>query len=103
MQRSLFILLTIISIHLLASISMAGNGTESLPGVSQVIGRTENHNQNENNMDLLRKRVDELEKRVEKLEEKSKPGVKPVSSNSEIKAHILDFKKKIKDFWDKNV
>lgn len=79
MQRTLFLLVTIISIHLLASLSMAKNGNNSILRIGKIFSGTESSSEQiESNLELLRKRVDELEKKVEKLEERSKPGVKRI-------------------------
>ncbi|NLL12104.1 MAG: hypothetical protein GX267_01745 [Fibrobacter sp.] len=79
MQRTLFLLVTIISIHLLASLSMAGNGTNGALRIGKIFSSKEsNSEQIESNLELLRKRVDELEKKVEKLVERSKPGVRRI-------------------------
>lgn len=79
MHRTIFLLVTIISIHLLASLSIAKNGNDSIMGISKIFSGKERSSQVESNLDLLRKRVDELEKKVEKLEERSKPGIKRIS------------------------
>lgn len=83
MQRSLFLLVTIISIHLLASLSVAKGDNNSILKIGKIFsGKESCSEQVESNLELLRKRVDELEKKVEKLEERSKPGVKRISINS---------------------
>lgn len=82
MQRTLFLLVTIISIHLLASVSMARNDTNGVLSIGKIFsGKESSSEQIESNLDLLRKRVDELEKKVERLEERSKPGVRRILSN----------------------
>ncbi len=79
MQRTLFLLVTIISIHLLASLSMARNDNNGILSIGKrYSGKVSSSDQIESNMDLLRKRVDELEKKVERLEERSKPGVRKI-------------------------
>jgi prefoldin subunit 5 len=58
---------------------MAKSGTDSFLRIGKKCNRTEScSEQVENNLELLRKRVDELEKKVEKIEERSKPGLRRI-------------------------
>lgn len=69
MIRYLFLLLTILSIHFFAGISVAkNNNPDYISRINKAITGTDERNQVQTNLDLLRKRVDELEKKIEKLE-----------------------------------
>lgn len=68
MYRTLFLLITVLSIHLLSSLTIAKNkDPEYLSRINKAITRADTSG-NESQVDKLSKRIEEIEKKIEKLE-----------------------------------